>query len=36
MTQWAYKGKPLYNFAKDKKAGDKTGEAVANWKVAKP
>lgn len=32
--QLAYKGKPLYTFAKDKKAGDKTGDKVANmWHV---
>ena len=34
--QWAYKGKPLYYWVKDTKAGDKTGESVANWKLAKP
>jgi predicted lipoprotein with Yx(FWY)xxD motif len=36
--QWAYKGKPLYAFIKDKKAGDTTGEGVLNgaWHVAKP
>ena len=34
--QWAYKGKPLYYWVKDTKAGDKTGEAVPNWKLAKP
>ena len=34
--QWAYKGKPLYYFAKDKKAGDKTGDGVNKvWQVAK-
>ncbi len=26
--QLAYKGKPLYTFVKDKKAGDKTGDKV--------
>ncbi|MDQ7989365.1 MAG: hypothetical protein REI09_06995 [Candidatus Dactylopiibacterium sp.] len=36
MTQWAYKGKPLYYYEKDKKPGDRLGEAVANWKLAKP
>ncbi|MCY1368458.1 Secreted repeat [compost metagenome] len=36
--QWAYKGWPLYYWAKDTKAGDKTGDGVANgaWKVARP
>jgi predicted lipoprotein with Yx(FWY)xxD motif len=32
--QLAYKGKPLYTFAKDKKAGDKTGDKVKDvWHV---
>jgi predicted lipoprotein with Yx(FWY)xxD motif len=36
--QWAYKGKPLYTFAKDKKPGDTTGDGFLNnsWHVAKP
>lgn len=35
--QWAYKGKPLYTWVKDQKAGDKTGDGVNNvWHVAKP
>ena len=36
--QWAYKGKPLYTFAKDKKPGDTTGNGFLNnaWHVAKP
>jgi predicted lipoprotein with Yx(FWY)xxD motif len=35
--QWAYKGKPLYSWAKDKKPGEATGDGVANvWHVAKP
>ncbi|HXE49462.1 MAG TPA: hypothetical protein VN663_13880 [Ramlibacter sp.] len=35
--QWAYKGKPLYYYAKDTKAGDKTGDGVNNvWKTARP
>ena len=34
--QWAYKGKPLYTWAKDQKAGDKTGDGVNNvWHTAK-
>jgi predicted lipoprotein with Yx(FWY)xxD motif len=35
--QWAYKGKPLYYFAKDTKAGDKTGDGVNKvWQTARP
>jgi predicted lipoprotein with Yx(FWY)xxD motif len=35
--QWAYKGKPLYYWVKDKKPGDKTGDGVNNvWRVARP
>ena len=35
--QWAYKGQPLYYFAKDTKAGDKTGDGVGGvWKIARP
>ncbi len=35
--QFAYKGKPVYYWMKDTKAGDKTGEGVAGaWHVAKP
>lgn len=35
--QWAYKGKPLYLWAKDQKPGDRTGDGVKNvWHVAKP
>ncbi len=35
--QWAYKGKPLYQWANDKKPGDKTGDGVKNvWHAAKP
>jgi predicted lipoprotein with Yx(FWY)xxD motif len=34
--QWAYKGKPLYFWAKDQKPGDKTGDGFNNvWHVAK-
>lgn len=36
--QWAYKGKPLYTFAKDQKAGDVSGDGFLNgaWHLAKP
>lgn len=35
--QWAYKGKPLYLFAKDTKPGDTTGDGVGGvWHLAKP
>lgn len=35
--QWAVKGKPLYYWIKDTKAGDKTGDGVQNvWHVVKP
>ena len=35
--QWAYKGKPLYTFLKDEKAGDRVGDGFKNvWHVAKP
>ena len=37
-SQWAYKGKALYTWAKDTKAGDATGDGMASgaWHVAKP
>ncbi|HEX4943074.1 MAG TPA: hypothetical protein VFV55_01905 [Usitatibacteraceae bacterium] len=35
--QWAFKGKPLYGWAKDQKPGDKTGDGVNKvWHVATP
>ncbi len=35
--QWAYKGKPLYLFVKDSKAGDKTGDNFKDvWHIVKP
>jgi len=35
--QYSYKGKPLYYYAKDKKAGDTTGHGAGNrWWVVKP
>jgi predicted lipoprotein with Yx(FWY)xxD motif len=34
--QWAYKGKPLYLWAKDQKPGDRTGDGFNNvWRIAK-
>jgi len=36
-AQWAYKGKPLYTWFKDTKAGDMTGDGVKNvWHTARP
>jgi len=35
--QWAYKGKPLYTWAKDTKPGDVTGDGINNvWHIAQP
>ena len=35
--QWAMKGKPLYYWVKDQKAGDKTGDGVNNvWHIITP
>lgn len=35
--QWALKGKPLYYWIKDGKAGDKSGDGVQNvWHIVKP
>ncbi|MBI4888786.1 MAG: hypothetical protein HY824_16935 [Acidobacteria bacterium] len=36
--QWAYKGLPLYLWAKDAKPGDTTGDGMGNgaWKIAAP
>jgi predicted lipoprotein with Yx(FWY)xxD motif len=37
VKQWAYKGKPLYYFARDTKAGEKTGDGFNQvWKTAHP
>ncbi len=36
-SQWAYKGRPLYYWAKDGKPGDTTGDGVGNaWRLARP
>ncbi|MBD9501923.1 hypothetical protein M2D07_010955 [Pseudomonas sp. BGr12] len=36
-VQWAYKGKPLYTFVQDQKAGDMAGEGkMGVWHMAKP
>ncbi|OWQ93735.1 hypothetical protein CDN99_04600 [Roseateles aquatilis] len=35
--QWAYKGKPLYFWTKDAKAGDRGGDGINQvWHAAKP
>lgn len=35
--QWAFKGKPLYFWVKDQKAGDRTGDGFNSvWHVARP
>ncbi|HVZ60126.1 MAG TPA: hypothetical protein VG892_05020 [Terriglobales bacterium] len=36
--QWAYKGKPVYTFAKDSKAGQTSGDGAGNnnWHSATP
>ena len=35
--QWAYKGKPLYTFARDAKPGDRSGDGFNKiWHVARP
>ena len=35
--QWAYKGKPVYAWVKDQKAGDRTGDGFNSvWHVATP
>jgi len=35
--QWAYKGKPVYYWAKDQKAGDRSGDGFNNlWHVVRP
>ena len=36
-AQWAYKGKPLYFWAKDQKPGDRTGDGFNKvWQLARP
>lgn len=36
--QWAYKGRPLYTFAKDTKPGETMGDGFLNgaWHIAQP
>ena len=35
--QWAYRGKPVYYWARDSKPGDRTGDGVNNaWRLARP
>jgi predicted lipoprotein with Yx(FWY)xxD motif len=37
LRQWAYDGKPLYRWHKDKKPGDTTGNKIGDvWFVARP
>lgn len=37
QRQWAFKGKPLYFWAKDTKPGDKTGDGFNKvWQAARP
>jgi predicted lipoprotein with Yx(FWY)xxD motif len=38
MKQWAYKGKPLYTFAKDEKPAEAKGDGLLNgaWHIAMP
>jgi predicted lipoprotein with Yx(FWY)xxD motif len=36
-SQWAFRGKPLYRYGRDTRAGEAGGDGVANvWKVARP
>jgi predicted lipoprotein with Yx(FWY)xxD motif len=36
MRQWAYKGKPVYTYKQDQKAGDRSGDNFRNnWHVIK-
>jgi predicted lipoprotein with Yx(FWY)xxD motif len=35
--QWAFRGKPVYYWAKDTKAGDRTGDGFNNaWRLVRP
>lgn len=37
QLQWAFKGKPLYHWAKDSKPGDRTGDGFNQvWHLARP
>jgi predicted lipoprotein with Yx(FWY)xxD motif len=36
VAQWAYKGKALYNWVRDKAPGDTTGDGVRGWHAARP
>jgi len=36
VQQWAYQGKPLYYFFNDMQEGDITGDAIDNWRLARP
>ncbi len=36
VAQWAYKGKPLYLWVRDKAPGETSGDGVRGWRVARP
>jgi len=36
IAQWAYQGKPLYLWVRDKAPGDTTGDGVRGWQAARP
>jgi predicted lipoprotein with Yx(FWY)xxD motif len=37
VRQWAYKGKPLYRFSRDRAPGDRNGDGSGNaWRIASP
>ncbi len=36
IAQWAYKGKALYQWVRDKAPGDTTGDGVRGWQAAHP
>ena len=36
-SQWAYKGKPVYYWARDARPGDRTGDGVNDaWRLVRP
>ncbi|MCT8970892.1 COG4315 family predicted lipoprotein [Microbaculum marinisediminis] len=36
IAQWAYKGKPLYLWVRDKAPGETSGDGVRGWQAARP